>query len=154
MPFCESGFRNEYATERVHLDFAELTVRRFKDGGSNIHGISYVNNQRAFVTLEVVEFEEVAPSGCGLVHGETGEIVEPDVIVEDDDKDWNLEGTIPAKEVKASELRGKMCVLQKKRRFASVEVSAHMLAVDTLAEQNLDLKRQVAKQKQVFVEVD
>lgn len=56
-------------------------------GRSNIHSIPSLTDQRAFLTAEVAEVEEVAPSGGGLVHEEPVEIVELDMIVEVDDKD-------------------------------------------------------------------
>lgn len=69
------------------------------------------------------------------------------MIVEDDDKGCDLEGIMIDKDVEASGLRDKMRALQEKCRFASVVVSADMLAVIELAEQGLDSKRQVTKWK-------
>lgn len=56
-----------------------------------------------------------------------------------------------AKEVEASELRGKMRVLQEKCRSASEEFSAEILAVIALAQQNLDLELQVKNREQSLV---
>lgn len=71
----------------MQLDFAVLSVRCFKDGGSDIYGIPILADQRAYVASEVVEVEDVGPSCCGPVHEMTGEITELDVIVEDGDED-------------------------------------------------------------------
>lgn len=59
-----------------------------------------------------------------------------------------------AKKVEPSRLRGKMPALQWKRRFVSVEVLADILAAVVLAEQILDLERQVTKREQALVEVE
>lgn len=40
------------------------------------------------------------------------EIVELDAIVEDDCKDWDLEGIMTLEEVEANELRGKICAMR------------------------------------------
>lgn len=69
----------------MRLDLAELAVRSFKDGDSDIHGILSIANQHAFEMAEVVEVEKVASNAGGSVRQETGVIAEPDVSVEDDD---------------------------------------------------------------------
>lgn len=56
----------EYATERMLLDITKLAVRCFKDWGSDIHGISRIANQRAFVTGKVAEVEDLWASACWL----------------------------------------------------------------------------------------
>lgn len=71
----------------MRLDCIELTAFCFKDGGSYIHRIPSVADQRAFVTTDVAKVEEVARSGGGMVHIEPRKIVESDVIIGDDDKD-------------------------------------------------------------------
>lgn len=53
----------------------------------HMNGIFSITNQRAFVTLEVAEFEEVAPSCGGAMHEVLGELVEPNETVEEDNKD-------------------------------------------------------------------
>lgn len=106
----------------MRFDFGELAAHRFKDGGSDIHEIPSIADQRAFVSAEVAEVEEVALSSSGLVHERTGEIFALDVIAKDDDKDWDLEGIMTAGKVEASELRSKMRALHEKCRSTSVEV--------------------------------
>lgn len=79
------------------IDLAELAVHRFKDGGSDIHGIPSVFNQCVLVTAKTAEVDEVVPSSGGSVHKKPGEIVIPDVIVENNDEDSDLEGIMTAK---------------------------------------------------------
>lgn len=79
----------------------------FKDRDSDIHRISSIADQRASVTADVAKGEEVAPNGDGLVQGEPEEDLKPDVIVEDDVEDWDLEGIMMAEDVNASGLRAK-----------------------------------------------
>lgn len=43
-------------------------MRVFKDGGPSVHGMPSITNQRALITAEVSEFEEVVPSGGGSIH--------------------------------------------------------------------------------------
>lgn len=133
--------RKEYATEGMRLDFAELTVSRFKHGESDIFGIPSIADQLAIGAVEVAEVEKVALSGGGSVHEETRKIVEPDLIFKHNDKEWDLEGIMTSEEVEASVLRGKMRALQEKCCFASVKVPAEILAVIALAERRLDLER-------------
>lgn len=54
------------------------------------------------------------------------------MIVEDDDKDWDLEGIMTADNVGASEVCGKICALHEKFCSGIVEVLATMLAVVAL----------------------
>lgn len=88
------SYLNEYATAGMRLRFAELTVRRFKAGGSDVHESTSIADQRAFVMVDVANVEEDAPSGGGLVHEEPGKIVKPRMIVVSDDKHWDLEGDL------------------------------------------------------------
>lgn len=111
-PFTQAeilvSYWSDYATEVMRLDFAELAARHFKSGGFDIHGILSIFNQGTVTTVRIAEVEEVAPSGGASVHEELGKIVEPDVVVEDDDEDWDLEGTNKAVEVEACGLHGTM----------------------------------------------
>lgn len=50
----------------MRLTFAELVVRRFKDGGSSIYGISSIADQSAFLAAEIAEIEEVDVEARGL----------------------------------------------------------------------------------------
>lgn len=134
----------EYVNKEMRLDFAELTVRRFKDRGFNIHGIPSIADQQSFVVAEVAEVEEAAPSGVGSVHEKTGEIIKPDIIVEDDDENLDLESIMTAEEVKTSGLRGIMRALEGKCRSIRVEVSVHMMAVVAQAEKSMDSERAYA----------
>lgn len=52
-----------------------------------MYRISIIATQCAFVMADVAKGEEVAPSDVALVHEELGDIVKPDVIVEDNDDD-------------------------------------------------------------------
>lgn len=56
----------------MRLDFAKVTVSHFKDGGSDIHRIPNITDQRAFQTVKLAEVEEIAPSGFVAVHEEPG----------------------------------------------------------------------------------
>lgn len=76
------------------------------------------------------------------------------MIVEEDDKYWDVEGIMTAKNAEASALRGKMHVLLEQSRSANVEVPSDMLGVIALAERCLDLKVSVTKQEQALVEVE
>lgn len=82
------------------------------------------------------------------------EIVEPDVIVEDEYKGWDLEGIATNKEVKAGRLHGKMRALQYKCFSASGGIPAEMVAIVELAERRLGLEGQVAKWEWTLVEVE
>lgn len=129
----------------MRLDFPELAVRRFMAGGLDIHGTSRIADRRAFVTAEVAKVEEVAPDGGGVIQEELGETTEPDVMFEDDDEDWDIDGIMSAKELEASALQGKISVLRKKYFSASGKVSVDILTVVALAEQTLHLEHQVTK---------
>lgn len=85
-----------------------MVVRCFKGGGSDIHGIPSIVVQRVCVTAEVARVENVAqPSGGGLVGKMPGVIVEPDVDVEGNNMDWDLDGIMTAKNVEASRMQAK-----------------------------------------------
>lgn len=56
----------------MRLDLSELAVRRFKDRGSDLYGISSIAHQLAVATAEVAEVEAVAPSGGVSIHEEPG----------------------------------------------------------------------------------
>lgn len=60
------SYWTEYVTERMQLDLAESTVPFFKDGGSNVYETPSIADQRAFVTAEIAEVEEVCKSACLL----------------------------------------------------------------------------------------
>lgn len=145
---------NDYVTEGMRLDFAGMTVRRFKDWGSKINGIPSISDQRAFVTAEVAAGERVVPIGSGSVHKEPGEIVKPNLIVENDNKDCDFECIMTTEEVEASGLREKMRALQEIIRSASEENPADILAIVALAERRLDLERQVTKRELALVELE
>lgn len=124
---CTRQLLNRIATKGMRLDFAELEVRCLKDRGSDILGIFSIADQRLFVTTQVAEDENVAPRDGGSVHEEPGEVFEPDVIVEDDDEDYDLKRIMTAKEVKASGVQGKMCTARdmslRNRRPSSIYLS-------------------------------
>lgn len=75
------SYSNKYAIEFMRWNFAEMVVRRFSNGDSNLHRISSVANQRVFVTGEAAEVERVVLRGGGLIDQELGEIVKPDEVV-------------------------------------------------------------------------
>lgn len=120
----------------------------------DIHGTPGITDQHAFVMADVAKVEKAVPSGGGLICEESEEIVEPDEIVVENDKDWDLVGIMTAVEVEFSRPRWKMRALQKNRRSKNVDGFADMLAVDLLAEQILHSKRQVTEQEEAFVEVE
>lgn len=93
---------NENASEGMQLDIAELAVRRLKDESSNKDGTPSTADRCALLGAEIAEVEEAASSGSSSVQEETEEIFKPDVIVEDDDKGWDLEGIITVEEVQAN----------------------------------------------------
>lgn len=126
----------------------------FKADSLDLHGILSIADQRAFVTAEAVEVENVAPSGGGEIHEEPKEIVESDVVVEDDDEDWDLVVIMTGEEVKASRLRGRMRALPEKYCLASIEAAAAILTVVAFSKQSLDLKRQVTKKEQALVDME
>lgn len=138
---------NEYAAEEIRSDFAELAVHSFMAGGSDIHGILSIADQRTFVMVEVADVEEVALRGGALIHEEPWEILEPDEVVENEDKNCNLEGITMTEEIETSALRGKKRELQEKYCFTSIYVSSDMFAVVWIAERSLHLERQVTEQK-------
>lgn len=76
---------NEYASEVMELDFAELVEHCFTDKSFDLHGISNISDQHAFVPSEYVEVEIVAPSGGDSVQKETRKIVQLVVIIKKDD---------------------------------------------------------------------
>lgn len=123
----------------MRLEFEELAVRRSKEGGSNIYGTPSIADQRAFVTMEVAKVKNFAHTGDSLIHEKPGEIVEQDVIVGDDNEDWNLEGTRMAEDVLTIGLQGKMRTLEENCRSTSIEASTDKLSVVALAERSLDL---------------
>lgn len=91
------SYWNENALVGMRLDIALLAVHRFRDKGSNIHGIPRIADKLVFVVAKVANVENVALSGCGSVHEEYRVIVEPDVIVNKGDKNWDLEVIMTAK---------------------------------------------------------
>lgn len=95
----------------MRLNFSKLAVCRFKNRGSNIHGIPRIFDQRAFVTVEVVQVEKVAPCDGDSIHEEPGEITEPYGIVKGNDEDWGPSGIMTVKKVGDSGLRLKMRAL-------------------------------------------
>lgn len=95
-------------SEGMRLDLAELAVVCFKDVCYNINGIFSIADQRAFVTVDVADVEEAAPSGYGSEHEKLGEIIEPDGFVEDDDEDWELEAFMTAEELEGGGMQDKM----------------------------------------------
>lgn len=103
---------------------------------------------------EVVEVEEVVPGGGDLVHEDSWEIIEPDVIVKEDSADWDLEGIMMTKEVNTSALRSKMRNLQERCHFTSLEIFPIMIAVVALAERSLLLERTVTMHEQPLVEME
>lgn len=109
-------------------------VRCFRSEGSAIKWIPSIADQHAFETVDVAEVEKVPSGGGGLLNEDPSEIVEPDVMFENDNEDWDLGGITAGKEVDASGLRGKMCALQEKCRPATVEFPANILAFVALAE--------------------
>lgn len=58
--------------------------------------------------------QKVAPSGGGSVHEESEKIFKPNVIVEEEDENWNVEGIMTAEKTKASGVRDKIRSLQEK----------------------------------------
>lgn len=80
------SYWNEYVTEVMRVEIAELAVRHFKNEGSDKHGISSITSQRVFVRAEGADVEEVARSGGGLVQEKAGEILKPEMVVETDDE--------------------------------------------------------------------
>lgn len=122
----------------MQLYFVEFAVRRLKDRSAKMHGILIIADRREFATAVVAEFKKVARSNGGLVHvhEKLGEIFKPDVIVQNDDEDWDLVSIMTAEEVEASRLQGKTRALQNKCRSTSVEVPAEILAVLARAEQS------------------
>lgn len=133
-------YRNENDTEEMCTEYAELAMRLMKSGGFIIQGIPSIAEQRVFVTAKVAEFEKVAHRGNGAIQEKPKKIVQPDEIFEDEDKNWDLYGITATENVEATERRGKMRALQKKCRFASVEIPTEVLAAIVLFEQNLDLQ--------------
>lgn len=113
-------------------------VRRFRYRDFNIYGAPSIADERIYVVAEVGGVEKAAPNGGCSVQEEPGEIVDPDVIIEDDDEDWDLMGIVTAKKVEINSLRGKMRALQEKFCSASVEVAADIIAVVALAELSLN----------------
>lgn len=79
----------------------------FQRRRTDIYGTHSITYQYSFVAVEVAVFEERAPSGSDLIYEKPWKIVKPDPVVVDDDEDWDLECIMTAKELKASELRGK-----------------------------------------------
>lgn len=65
-------------------------MRRFEAGGSKIHEITSIVDHLAFVIAEVADVVEIAPNDGSSIHQEPGEIVEPDEVVKDDEKDRDL----------------------------------------------------------------
>lgn len=89
-----------------------MAICRFKAGGSNVHRSLSIFGPRVIVAAEMSNVEKFASSDGGAIHEEPGEIIKPDAIVEDVDKDWDFEGIMKAKELKASKLQSKMSALQ------------------------------------------
>lgn len=71
----------------MKLGFEELAVRHFNDESFDIHCIPSIADQNAIVATEVVEDDEVASSGCGLVHEKPVKIIKSHVIVEHNEGD-------------------------------------------------------------------
>lgn len=69
------------------------------------------------------------------------EFIQPNEVVKDDDKVWNVQGMVTAEGVKTSKPQERMRAQPEKCCSANVEIPAEILAVTALAEQNLDLKR-------------
>lgn len=53
------------------------------------------------------------PSGGGAIHEYPGKSAKPDVIIEDEDRDWILEDIMTAGEIETSEGRGKTSALRR-----------------------------------------
>lgn len=53
----------------------------------DVHWMCSIANQRAFAAADVAKIEEVARSGGSSAQAESGEFIEPDVIVENDHED-------------------------------------------------------------------
>lgn len=75
------SYWKKHANQGILSDSGKFVVSSFNNGGSNINGIPSVADQRVFVAAKVAKIGNVAPSGGGLIHGEPGEIVKPDIIV-------------------------------------------------------------------------
>lgn len=82
------------------LEFSELAANRFKDEGFDVHEIRSSADQHAFLTAQEAEVEKVAPRGGGWKHEEPGEIIVQEMIVKDNDEDWDLERILTAEEAK------------------------------------------------------
>lgn len=92
----------------MQLDFAEPVERRFEERRSIKHGTPSISDQCVVVTVRAAKIEEVAPCGGFSMHEGPGEIIEPDMNVESDEKDWSLEGIMTPEEAVGSGLRGRM----------------------------------------------
>lgn len=138
----------------MQLDFAELVVRLFSAGEFDIYEMPSIANQHASVAVDVARVEEVTPSGDGPKQEESEKIIEPDEVVRNDDKNWDLEGIVMAEEVEASRLQEKLQALQEKCRSKSVDVPVDMFAMVALTQQSLEFEHQMAKKEQSSVEVD
>lgn len=106
---------NEYVTERMRLDFAELPARYFIFKDSDLHGISSIADKPAFVTAEVARVEDVVSSDCNAIDEDPEKIVKPDVILKSDDKNWDLEGIVTVEKTKGRKVRETLHATREKR---------------------------------------
>lgn len=90
----------EHAVKRMRSNFAKITMYRFKDRSSGIHGTSSITAKCAFVRAEVVKVERDAQSRSVAVHEKLKEVSEPDEIVESEDENWSFDGIMTAKDIK------------------------------------------------------
>lgn len=58
--------------------FAKLALHRFMNGGSDLHCITTIVDQSAFVLAEGDNDDKAAPNGGGVVQEKPAEIVEDD----------------------------------------------------------------------------
>lgn len=144
----------EYKMEEMQSDFAKLAGHRFRAGGSYLREISSSAAQRNFVVVDLAKVLNLASGSGGLENIGPREVFEPDDVVQDNDKNLNLERNVTAVVVETSELRGNVRTLGDNCRLDSVIVLNFMLAVVELVNRSMRLAYQVTKREQTLIEVE